>query len=186
MEDTDNLTTPRKVHVSSCGKHLAILTLSGKVTLVQDFWRLIPIFSSSTSTLLRLTLGNISKQVDFYSKRPLPITAAGGRLAYNRGKVAYVNSDGLYLLVLDSMLDQLGEIDFPQGSGSLQVLPGLSKRESPWPDLRLREVRFDGVEIPIEEIILCLQLTETKLYFSVFPKDFRDERGENMWCYDFA
>ena len=89
-------------------------------------------------------------------------------------------------MVLDSMnlIYQFGENDFPPpGSGSLQVL---SKREPPWPNLRLREMRFVDVEITIEEIILCLQLTETKLYFSVFPKDFRDERGENMWCYDFA
>jgi len=176
------------VHISSCGKHLAILTLSNKVILIQDFWKLVPVLSypPSASIPSPITLGNTSKQVDFQNRR-LPWDPVG-RLAYNRGRVAVVSVHGAYVLVLDSILDQLGGISFPPKDISLQMSPRSLGHEQPWPNLRLCEVRFgDGdVEISSRRTILCLELTETRLYFSVFPGDINDERGENMWGYDFS
>ena len=160
--------------------------LSDEVILVQNFWRLLPILSSSQSTPIQspTTLRNISKQVFFHSA-PLP-RHAEGCLAYDRGKVAVLNRHGIYVLVLDSILDEFGEIDLPPKDISLQTLPRSPGHEPPWPNLRFREVKFCGVEMSCTGIILCVQLTETKLYFSVFPNDVTDERGENMWCYNFA
>ena len=186
FKHSNSLTSPRKVHVSSCGKHLAILTLSNKIILVQGFWRLVPVLtsSSSTSVLSPLSFGNISKQVEFHSQPPLRTTE--GCLAYDRGKVALVSVHGIYVLVLDSILDQWGDIDFPQKDVSLQTLLRSSEHRLPWPSLRLREVKFGDVEIPGRRVVLCLRLTETKLYFTVFPNDIAEERGGNMWCYDFT
>ncbi|KAF9642594.1 hypothetical protein BDM02DRAFT_3176644 [Thelephora ganbajun] len=174
-------------HVSCCGKHLAIMTMSNRIILVQDFWRLFPTLSSSSPPTLipsPITLQHISKQVDFYTERPL--LEAEGYLAYYRGKVAGVGIHGVYVLVLDSILDQLGEIELLPKDVSLQNLQTKSpEREPSWPNLRLREVEFD-LEMFNAEIISCLQLTETKLYLSVLSDDIMDDRGENMWCCDFA
>lgn len=180
------LTSLRKVHVSSCGKHLAILTSCKMIVLVQDFWRLFPILPPSPSApiLPPTTFGKISKQV--YLCNEPPSRDVEGCLAYHRGKVAVASTHGIYVLVLDSILDRWGEIDFPPKGISLRILPKPSEHEPPWSNLRLREVRFCDAEIQGGRIILCLRLTATKLYFSVFPDDLTDERGENMWCYDFA
>ena len=182
------LTFPRKVHVSSCGKHLAIMATSNRIILIQDFWRLFPTLSSSSPPTLTpspITLRDISKQVDFYIDRP--ILEMEGYLAYDRGKVAAIGIHGVFVLVLDSVFDQLGEMSLPPKDGSLQSLqPASSAHEPSWPHLRLREVQFDDPDMPNTQIISCLQLTETKLYLSLFSDDMWDERGENMWCYDFA
>ena len=98
-----------------------------------------------------------------------------------------MGTDGIYVLVLDSILDQLEEINFPPKDVSMQISARSSEHEPPWPNLRLREVRFDGVEVSGRRVpYLCMALTETKLYFSIVPDDIADELGENMWCYDFA
>ena len=182
------LTFPRKAHVSSCGNHLAIMTTGNRIILIQDFWRLFPTLSSSsppTLTPSQTKLRDISKQVDFYTDRP--ILEMEGYLAYDRGRVATVGIHGVFVLVLDSILDQLGEMSLPPKDPSLQGLqPASSEHELSWPHLRLREVQFDDPDMLNTQIISCLQLTETKLYLSVFSDDIWDERGENMWCYDFA
>lgn len=177
------LTSPRQAHVSSCGKHLALMTRSSRIILVQDFWRLFPTLSSPAPSV---TLQQISKQVDVYTDRPL--LEMEGYLAYGDGKVAAVGLHGVFILVLDSILDQLGEIDLPRKDISLERLQSTSSVHTPsWPNLRLREVQFDDPEMPTTtDFISCLQLTETKLYLSVFSDNILDERGENMWCYDFA
>jgi hypothetical protein len=54
-----------------------------------------------------------------------------------------------------------------------------------WPNLWSCEVQFDDPEMLTMDFILCLQLTETKLYLSVFSDDILVEQGENMWCYNF-
>ena len=184
---SDWLTSPRQAHVSSCGKHLAIMTLSGRIILIQDFWRLCPTLSSSSPPTLTpspTTLQHISKQVDLYTDRPS--LEMEGYLAYDRGKVAVAGIHGVFVLVLDSILDQLGEIEPPPKDVCLQSLqPESLEREPSWPHLRLREVQFEDPEMMNTDIISCLQLTETKLYLSVFD-DILDERGENMWCYDFG
>jgi len=181
-------TFPRKAHVSSCGKHLAIMATSNRIILIQDFWRLFPTPSSSSPSTLTpspITLQQISKQVDFYIDRPT--LEMEGYLAYDRGKVAGVGVHGVFVLVLDSILDQLGEIDLPPKDASLRNLrPGSSEHQQSWPCLRLCEVQFGDPDMLDMQIISCLQLTETKLYLSVFSDDIWDERGENMWCYDFA
>lgn len=181
------LISPHQVHVSSCGKHLAIMALSTRIILIQDFWRLFPTLSSSsppTFTPSPITLQNISKQVDLYIDRPTLET--GGYLAYDRGKVAVAGIHGIFVLVLDSILDQLGDIELPQKHISLQSLRPASGHKPSWPNLRLREVEFHDPEMLDTEIISCLQLTETKLYLSAFTDDIFDDSGENMWCYDFA
>ena len=182
------LTFHRKVHVSSCGKHLAIMATSSRIILIQDFWRLFPTLSSSSPATLTpspITLQDISKQVDFYIDRP--ILEMEGYLAYDRGKVAVVGIHGVFVLVLNSILDQLGEMSLPPQDASLRHLqPASWEHEPSWPLLRLREVEFDDPDMLNTQIISCLQLTETKLYLSVFSDDILDERGENMWCYDFA
>ena len=171
------LTPPCQVHVSSCGKHLAIMGMSSRIILVQDFWRL---FAPSSTKL-----HHISKQIDFYSDRPT--LEPQGYLAYDRGKVAIVCTYGIYVLVLDSILDRLGEIDPPPKDVSLRGLPPTPSGHKPsWPNLRLCEVEFDGLRILNTDMISCLQLTETRLYLSVLSDDIMDERGGNMWCYDFA
>jgi hypothetical protein len=111
-----------------------------------------------------------------------------GYLAYDNGKVAAAGLHGVFVLVLDSIFDQLGESDLPPKAISLEGLQSTSSVYAPsWPNLRLREVQFDDPEMPTTmDFISCLQLTETKLYLSVFSDDILDERGENMWCYDFT
>jgi len=181
------LTSPCQVHVSSCGKHLAIMAMSNRIILVQDFWRLFPTLSStSPSTLIAspTTLRHISKQIDFYTERPL--LEMEGYLAYDRGKVAVFGIHGVFVLVLDSILDQLGEIELLPKDPSLQKLPKSSEHKPSWPNLRLREVQFDDLDMFNTEIISCLQLSETKLYLSVLSDDILDDQGGNMWCYDFA
>lgn len=108
-------------------------------------------------------------------------------LAYDRGKVAIFGAYGVFVLALDSILDKLGEIDLLPKDASLKT----SRRNSPehkpsWPNLRLRQVVFDDLEVLGSDIISCLELTETKLYLSVISEDPLDERVQNMWCYDFA
>jgi hypothetical protein len=160
------------------------MTRSSRIILVQDFWRLFPMLSSSPSP--PITLQHISKQVDVYTDRPL--LEMEGYLAYGDGKVAAVGLHGVFVLVLDSILDQLGEIDLPPKAISLEGLQSTSSMYAPsWPNLRLREAQFDDPEMSTTmDFISCLQLTETKLYLSVFSDDILDEQGENMWCYDFA
>ena len=164
------------------------MALSNRVILIQDFWRLLPTLSSSsppTSTRSPITLQQISKQVDFYLERPLLETE--GYLAYGHGKIAVVGIHGIFVLVLDSILDQLGEVDLPPKDVSLQNLQPTSPGHKPsWLNLRLREVEFDGLDMFDTDMVSCLQLTETKLYLSVLSDDFIEERGGNMWCYDFA
>lgn len=180
--------TPMKAHVSSCGKHLAIMAMSGRVILVQDFWRLFPALSpSSPKTLISspVTLKDISKQVDFYIDQPPSLTE--GYLAYDRGRVAAMGVHGVYVLVLDSILDKLGEIGSLPKDVSLQASQQISsEHRQSWPNLRLRKVEFNDLEMFKAALFSCLQLSETKLYFSVLPDDAEDEGGENMWCCDFA
>lgn len=107
-------------------------------------------------------------------------------LAYDCGKVAIFGSHGVFVLVLDSILDQLGEIDLLPKDLSLQILLPSSPEQKPsWPNLRLRQVDFDDLDVDESDIISCLQLTETKLYLSVISEDPWNERVANMWCYDF-
>ena len=183
-----SLISPCQVHVSSCGKHLAIMALSNRIILIQNFWRLFPTLSPSSplvSTSSAAILRQIAKQVDFYIERPL--LEFEGYLAYDRGKIAVAGIHGIYVLVLDSILDRLGEIELPPKDVSLRSLePTISEYTPSWRNLRLREVRFDYPHITDADRILCLQLTETKLYVSVLSGDLVDERGGNMWCYDFA
>lgn len=165
------------------------MALSNRIILIQDFWRLFPTFSSSSPPTLTpspITLQEIAKQVDFYIERPLLETE--GYLAYDRGKVAVAGIHGIFVLVLDSVLDQLGEVDLPLKDVSLQNLQPTSSVHKPsWPNLRLREVQFNDLDVYDTDVaISCLQLTDTKLYVSVFPDDLVDEWGGNMWCYDFA
>ncbi|KAF9789183.1 hypothetical protein BJ322DRAFT_1017897 [Thelephora terrestris] len=135
--------------------HLVILTLSFRVILIQDFWRLLPVSPSSSPTSVPSLplLKDISKQIDFYIEPPL--VQRDGLLAYHRGRVAVVRTYGIYVLNLDSILDQLGEIALPTKDDLLENPPNSAECDPSWPDLRL---------------------TETKLYLSVFPKYFRDKR----------
>jgi hypothetical protein len=164
------------------------MAMSGRVILIQDFWRLLPISSASspqTQTPSPITVKDISKQVDFYTKQPSSLV--DGYLAYDRGKVAVMGVHGVYVLVLDSILDQLGEIRPVPKDVSLQTAQQVSpKHKQSWPSLRLREVEFHDIAIPTMDLFLCLQLSETKLYFSVLQSDARNDGDENMWCYDFA
>ena len=164
------------------------MAMSGRVILIQDFWRLFPASSSSASQTPILSpriLKDISKQVDFYVEHPPPLTE--GYLAYDRGKVAVMGGHGVYVLVLDSILDKLGEIRSLSKDYSLQTAQQTSpKQEQSWPNLRLREVEFGDLEMHNMALFLCLQLSETKLYFSLLPNDAIVDRDENMWCYDFA
>jgi len=165
------------VNVSSCGKHLAILTLSNRIILIQDFWRLL--------TPSQVALHDIVKQVDLYTEQPS--LAMEGYFAFNRGKVAVVGAHGIFALILDSVLDQLGEIDLPPKDVSLQISQQTSSEHKPsWPNLRFRQVQFDDLTIVSTDMISCLQLTETKLFVSVLSEGWVEERGGNMWCYDFA
>jgi hypothetical protein len=100
-----------------------------------------------------------------------------GYLAYDRGKIAVVGIHGVFVLVLDSILDQLGEVDLPPKDVSLQQ-PTSSEHKPSWPNLRLREVEFDDLDMINTDIISCLQLTETKLYVSVLSDDFIGDRVE--------
>ncbi|KAF9789196.1 hypothetical protein BJ322DRAFT_1177087 [Thelephora terrestris] len=169
---------------AALGLHLAILTLSFRVILVQDFWRLLPVSPSFSPTSVPSTplLKDISKQIDFYIEPPF--AQRDGRLAYDRGRVAVASTYGIYVLTLDSVLDQFGEIALPPKDDSLEMPLDPAERDPSWPDLRVREVSFGNIFST--ETVPSLQLTETRLYLSVFPKYFRDKRGENMWCYDFA
>jgi hypothetical protein len=172
------LTLPCTVRVSPCGKHLAIVAMSNRVILVQDFWRLL--------TPSRVTLKHISKQIDFYIDKPLVPSDMETCLAYDHGKVAIFGVHGVFVLILDSLLDQLGEIELIPKDDSLWALqPRSSEHKPSWPNLRLRGVGFDDLQLLWSDIISCLQFTETKLYLSVISEDPHNERGENMWCYDF-
>lgn len=158
------------------------MAMSGRVILIQDFWRLFPTLSSSSPITLTpspITLKDISKQVDFYAQQPS--TLMEGYLAYNRGKVGVIGIHGVYVLVLDSILDKLGEIGPLPKDASLR-----SMHKNSWPNLRLRKVEFHDFEMPSTAVFLCLQLSETKLYFSVLQDEAGRGRDENMWCYDFA
>lgn len=171
-----DLLISRQVHVSSCGKHLAIMAMSNRVILVQDFQRLI----GPSQTMLK----DISKQIDFYIERPSLPTNTETYLAYDRGKVAIFGAHGIFILVLDSILDKLEEIKLPPKDISLRDLEKSSEHEGSWPNLRLRKVEFDNRVVSGTGITPCLQLTETRLYFSVISED--PPNGDNMWCYDFG
>ena len=107
-----------------------------------------------------------------------------GYLAYDHGKVAVAGIHGIYVLVLDSILDQLGEIELPPKDVSLRSLGPITLEHMPsWRNLRLREVVFNYPDV---ERVLCLQLTETKLYISVLSGELVVDWGGNMWCIDFA
>lgn len=164
------------------------MALSGRIILIQDFGRLFPTLSSSSSqTLIQspITLKDISKQVDFYISQPSLLRE--GYLAYDRGKVGVMGAHGVYVLVLDSILDKLGEIRSLPKDDSIQTTQWMSsEHEESWPSLRLREVEFYDLDMPSTALFLCLQLSETKLYFSVLPDDVAGGQDENMWCYDFA
>jgi hypothetical protein len=152
--------------------------MSGRLILIQDFWRLmIP---------SQITLQHISKQVDFYISEPWLPRMKLSFFTYDRGRVAIYGVHGAFVLVLDSILDQLGEIELLPKDDSLQTLPRSSKWEPSWPNLRLREVPLENFMTPSSNIISCLQLTETRLYLSVLSEDYDNGRGENMWYYDFA
>ena len=140
--------------------------------------------SSPSSTLIRSppTLKDISKQVDFYIERPF--SQAQGRIAYHRGRVAVASVCGVYVFTLDSTLDQLGEIALPPKDAPLQTVLASAERDSPWPNLRLRKLWF-GKTLSTE-VVPCLELAGTKLYLSVFHFSHWEDRGDNMWCYDFA
>lgn len=155
------------------------MATSNRVILVQDFWRLL--------APSEITLRQISKQIDFYTERPsLPLETMSC-LAYDNGKVAIFGAYGVFVLVLDSILDQLGGVNLLPKDVSLQILPRSSPEYKPsWPNLRLRQVVFNDLEVRGLDIISCLQLTETKLYLSVISEDPMNERFENMRCYDFA
>jgi len=153
------------------------MMLSNRVIFVHDFWRLL--------TPSPVKLQHISKQVDLcispWSE------GAGSCLAYGRGKVAVAGPYGVFVFVLDSIFDRLGEFDLPPGDFSLQSLQPTSPEHKPSrPNLQLREVQFDDPKMFNSGIVSCLQLTETKLYLSVLSDNTTDERGENMWCCDFA
>lgn len=142
--------------------------------------------SSSPPTLIPspIKLKDISKQVDFYIRQPSQ--EMEGYLAYDRGKVAVMGTHGIYVLVLDSILDRLGEIEPLQKDISLRAKHISSENEPTWPNLRLRQVEFDDAGMFDSVMFLCLQLTETKLFFSVLPNDVVDGWDGNMWCCDFA
>ena len=164
------------------------MAMGGRVILVQDFWRLFPTLSSSSPQTLvpsPVTLKDISKQVDFNCVGQLS-SPTEGYLAYDRGKVAVMSTNGVYVLVLDSILDKLGEIRPLQKDTSLPTAHQIPKGDPSWPSLRAREVEFDEYEMATAAMFLCLQLSETKLYFSVLPGGARGDQNENMWCYDFA
>lgn len=168
--------------------------MSSRVILIQDFWKLFLTFSqSSPPTLIPspIALKDITKQVDLSINRPMLIR--DGYLAYGHGKVAILGYLGVYVLVLESILDQLGEIKLLPKDPSLHATQQASLEHKPsWPKLRLRQVKFDDLKINTGLMISCLQLTETKLYLSMIPSVFDNanvipnDRGENMWCYDFA
>ncbi|KAF9777862.1 hypothetical protein BJ322DRAFT_513946 [Thelephora terrestris] len=166
------------VHVSSCGKHLAIMAMSNRVIIIQDFWRLVG--------PSKIMLKQIAKQIDFYVQRPSLPTETETCLAYDCGKVAIFGALGIYVLVLDSILDQLGDIDLPSKDPSLRNLMRPSEHEQSWPNLRLRKVIFYDLQVSRGDILSCLQLSKTKLYLSVISVDPLNERSDNMWCYDFA
>ena len=184
------LTSLRKAHVSSCGKHLAIKATSNRVILIQDFRRLLPTLSASAPPALvpsPVKLRDISKQVDFYAEWPPSQPAPEGYLAYGRGKVAIIGTHGIYVLVLDSILDQLGDVKPLAKDVSLRTIQPASPQHQPsWPNLRLRKVGFANPQTLNKVTFLCLQLTETKLYFSLLHDEAPDGWGDNMWCYDFA
>ena len=94
--------------------------------------------------------------------------------------------DGIYVLTLNSVLDQLEEIKSLPKDIHLRTAQQTSGNKSSWPNLRLREVEFDDPEMFRTAIFSCLQLSETKLYFSMLSDDFSDDWDDNMWCYDFA
>lgn len=159
------------------------MAMSGRVILIQDFWRLF--LTPSTSPKTSITLKDISKQVDFYLKQPSPLTE--GYVAYDRGKVAVMGIHGVYILVLDSILDKLGEIRPPSRDTSSQIAQQTSSEHTEsWPSVRLREVKLNDFDISKTALFLCLQLSETKLYFSVLQSELGGGRDQNMWCYDFA
>ena len=155
------------------------MTLDNNVILVQDFWRLLP--ASSSSIPFPITLKDIGKQVDL--NKTLPPWNTGGCLAYGHGKVAVMSTCGIYVLILDSTLDRFGEIDFlPIGSSQ----PRVWKQNTSWQNLRMREVDVRDVEVINSRVALSLELTETKLYLSVFPHAVDEWDAENTWCCDFA
>lgn len=174
-------------HVSSCGKNLAIKATSNRVILIQDFWRLLPTLSSSSppaSVPSSVMLRDISKQVDFYGQQPT--SEPEGYLAYDSGKVAIIGTQGIYVLVLDSILDQFGDIKPLPKDISLQTTqPASLRHEQSWPNLRLRQVGFENQELFSRVMFLCLQLTETKLYFSLLPTQ-EEDLDDNMWYCDFS
>lgn len=129
-------------------------------------------------------LRDISKQVDFYSQ--LPTSEREGYLAYDGGKVAIIGTQGIYVLMLDSILDRFGDIKPLPKDVSLQTTHHTPLRhEQTWPNLRLRQVEFENHELLSKVMFLCLQLTETKLYFSLLPTQ-EEDWDNNMWYYDFA
>lgn len=137
---------------------------------------------SSALTQFPLALRDISKQVEFYIEQPF--LWPHSRLVYHRGRVTIAGIHGVYVLTLGSVLDQLGDIALPPTNVSLQSLSGSEEHNSPFPKLRVYKIQFG--EIFSTEFFQTLELSETKLYLSVHPKDHWAQLGENMWCYDFA
>lgn len=155
------------------------MATSNRVILIQDFWRLI--------APSQITLKQIAKQIDFYLEQPTLPLETMTHFAYDRGKIAIFGAHGVFVLVLDSILDQLGEIDSLPKDVSLQIFSKSSPEHKPsWPNLRLRQVLFNNLEVLESDIVSCLQLTETKLYLSVISEDPLSQPTDNMWCYDFA
>jgi len=152
------------------------MALSNRIVLVQDFWRLL--------TPDPVKLQQISKQINLHLD--FPMFGCEGWLTYDRGKVAAVGIDGVFVIVLDPIFDRLGEVDPVPKDVSLQNLqPTSLEHEPPWPNLRLHKVQFGDPPVNMDKI-LRLKSTETKIYLSVLPGDILDGEGGNMWCYDFA
>ena len=83
----------------------------------------------------QITLRQIAKQVNFYIQQPLLPTDTETCLTYHCGKVAVFGAHGVYVLLLDSILDQLGEINLPLKDVSLQNLRRSSEPKPSWPNL---------------------------------------------------
>ena len=71
---------------------MAIMAMSNRVILVQDFWRLI--------MPSQITLRQIAKQVDFYIEQLSLPTDTETCLAYHCRKVAVFGAHGIYVLLV--------------------------------------------------------------------------------------
>jgi len=152
------------------------MSLGTRVVLIQDFWRLL-----SPDTI---KLQQVSKQIDLHIA--LSMLGNNGWITYDWGKVVVVGVHGVFVFVLDSIFDRLEQVDLASKDVSSRRLQATSlEHELPWPNLRLRKVQFGDPAVLNRDTLLCLKLTETKMYLSA-PSVYLDERDVNMWCYDFA